>query len=299
MIQRHFAGGLLCLLAWLPIAHAQAPRADVQARAPSPADVDVLNRHNWRLIRAVPSPFVGPLKLPQNPEQQPVVRFQPRASAHAGLMFVSKLCNGAGIAYRLDSNRRIHEVHGSNLAFTAMSCGDEMNALERRMQLQLRQIHSYAVLTPQGKSPPQLALRFSDGALWMLEGSPTLEALHGPAVELRLQVAPELVPCVTPDGAAPVEAACLQVRRVQKTDALCPTPLEDWQVYRGQIQGFNHAPGYRYELDIKRYIDRTGPPGERLIDVKVGMSATMVGDVRKLFGERAKNMAPFSFDRCQ
>ena len=91
----------------------------------------------------------------------------------------------------------------------------------------------------------------------------------------------------------------MQVRRVQKTDAPCPTPLEDWQVYRGQIQGFNHAPGYRYELDIKRYIDRTGPPGERLIDVKVGMSATMVGDVRKLFGERAKNMAPFSFDRCQ
>ena len=58
MIQRHFAGGLLCLLAWLPIAYAQAPRADVQARAPSPADVDVLNRHNWRLISAVPNPIV-------------------------------------------------------------------------------------------------------------------------------------------------------------------------------------------------------------------------------------------------
>ena len=169
-------------------------RADVQARAPSQADADVLNRHNWRLISAVPSPIVGPLKLPQNPEQLPVVRFQPQDSANAGFMLVSNLCNGAGIAYRLDSNRRIHEVHGSNLAFTAMSCGDEKNALELRIHLQLRQIHSYAVLTPQGKSPPQLALRFSDGALWKLEGSLTLEARHGPAVELRLQIAPELVP---------------------------------------------------------------------------------------------------------
>ncbi len=91
----------------------------------------------------------------------------------------------------------------------------------------------------------------------------------------------------------------MKVRRVQKNDEPCPTPLEDWRVYRGQIQGFSHTPGYRYELDIKRYVDRSAPPGQQMIDVKVGISATMVGDVRKLFGERAKNMAPFSFDRCQ
>ena len=91
---------------------------------------------------------------------------------------------------------------------------------------------------------------------------------------------------------------CMKVRRVQQTDARCPTPLEDWQVHRGQIQGFSHAPGHWHELAIQRDLDRSAPPGKRIIDVSVGESATLAGDVRKLFGEQAKDMAPFRFDHC-
>ena len=296
---RCLALGVLGLAAWCAAADAMArPAQTPNPLTASAADVDFVNRHHWRLVSAVSGPTIGPLRLPQDVATQPVMRFHPQASAAEGYMFITNVCNGAGIAYRLTSDRRIHEVLNSNMAFTLKACEEGAMALERRMQMQLKLIHSFAPLPSANGAAPKLALRFSDGALWLFEGSLALEARHGPPIELRLEIAPEPVPCAAGQvGKDP--AQCLKVRRVLKNDAPCPTALEDWQVYSGQIQGFSYAPGYRYELDIKRYVDRRAPPGQQVIDVKVGISATMVGDVRKLFGERAKNMPPFSFDRCK
>ena len=296
--------GRLCLAALLAcspaLALAKAKPQQALAAPASAADADYLTRHNWRLVSAVSGPSVGPLLLPKDAASQPEMRFHPRASAQEGHLLISKLCNGAGIAYRLTSDRRILEVRNSNLTFTLMACEDDVSERERRMRMQLKHIHSFEPLKPTGKALPQLKLRFSDGANWLFEGSPTLDARYGPPISLTLQIAPELVPCAGPASTEPAQAElCMQVRRVRKSNALCPTPQEDWQVHRGQIQGFSYAPGYRYELDIKRYVDRSAPPGRRAIDVMVSESATLAGDVRKRFGERAKNMPPFSFDRCK
>ena len=162
--RQRLAPGLIVLVAWLATANGLARPA--QAPKPGPAraaDVAFVNGHNWRLVSASSSPANGPLALPQDADQQPVMRFDPQASAAAGYLFMTKLCNGAGIAYRLTADRRIHEVQNSNMTFTAMACGDDLTELERRVQLQLRHIHSFEPLPRANRLRPSWPCIFRTG----------------------------------------------------------------------------------------------------------------------------------------
>lgn len=263
---------------------ATAQPASPLAEASGP--LQVLLRHDWRLQQILPGKQgQGALDLPADVRLLPIVHVKPHDAQMLKVFTV--LCSGAGGMYRIDGQRlRIVDI----LLSTQRLCPDKpgVDELELNMQQQLYKLGAFRI----SDGPrPLLVLGFSDGSAWRLTGSLTKDARYGPPTNVVLEVAPETVPCTGSNGAA----QCLKVRRLATTGGKCPPPLEDWQVYAGEIEGFQFEPASKHVLEIKRYTDAQAPVGKQHVDVMVGASSTLMGDLNRLFGTQGK---PFNFDPC-
>ena len=90
-------------------------------------------------------------------------------------------------------------------------------------------------------------------------GERTLESQHGKPTRMFLEVAPQKVACNHP---LMPNAQCLQTREVTFNEqGLRVGEPGPWQVFQGDIQGFNFEPGYRSVLRVDRFT-RANPPAD-------------------------------------
>ena len=101
-------------------------------------------------------------------------------------------------------------------------------------------------------TPKVLALGLLAGLLLGLAACATAQAPDAPdgaagGEERTIYVGPELVECT---GVGP--QMCMQIKE---------SPEGDWQLFYDQIQGFDHEPGYDYEL-VVLVEDVENPPAD-------------------------------------
>jgi heat shock protein HslJ len=184
---------------------------------PTPTTTEPLSleRTKWSLVKSR-------LEAPP-PEKQDIVELQftgDRVAAHSG-------CNRGAGGYRIESGALIV----TQMASTRRACIGAAGAYEPVF---------FAFLAA---SP---AVRLEPGGELVLEasGGETARSLRfrpvpmpsAQAVQKFIYVASERVPCT---GVAPMQ--CLQIRS---------SPDEPWQLYYGEIVGFEFEPGIEYRLRI-------------------------------------------------
>lgn len=166
-----------------------------------------------------------------------------------GRIAVHNLCNMVGAGYSMDGN----QLRVSRAMATMRACSEPgLMALEQRVAQQLPTAQAVDVRqAAQPGAAPQLSLRFADGSAWEMAGKPTPETRYGSAGErVFLEVAPQKVACNHP---LMRNATCLRVRDVTYAESGVKTRVGDWRVFYGGIEGYEHHPGVRNILRVKRY----------------------------------------------
>lgn len=170
---------------------------------------------------------------------------------------VQHVCNLLSAAYQLEGGR-IGIGPGMS---TRRACSDQrLVQLEQLVAAQLPQARTWRIEPGQTDGAgPRLRLGFEDGSQWILAGRPTDATRYGSAPErVFLEVAPEQVACSHP---LIPNARCLNVRTVNYDERGLQTGTGPWQVFHGEIEGFEFEPGIRSVLRINRYT-RKNPPAD-------------------------------------
>jgi hypothetical protein len=138
---------------------------------------------------------------------------------------------------------------------TKRACADQaLMQLEQRVGQLLPSMKRYQ-LTAGATS--RLQLIFADGSRWELAGQPTPQTQYGgPAERIFLEVAPERVAC---SHGVMKNAQCLRVREIRYADNGVKQSVGEWQMFYGEIQGWQHEKGMRNVLRINRYAVKTPP----------------------------------------
>lgn len=169
-------------------------------------------------------------------------------------------CNGFRGGYRIDDSG---VFHATPMASTLMACAEELMAADQALGKLLAE--PLQLMLVRG-APPTLILVSPASPVLLLSGTRTLESLYGPATRVFLEVAPQTVPCPEPESATP----CLNVREIQFDDQGRrlgePGP---WQPFTGRIQGYEHTPGVRDILRVKRFQPPAGEPAIHVLDLVV------------------------------
>lgn len=227
-------------------------RASPQTTPSGHPDLDEndLSAYDWRLDRTVnPAGLTDQRWLPPAAESMTL-------SFQDGNLSVSGLCNQIGASY--DTNGADMEISGPYA--TRRMCADQgLMQYEQQVANRLPEVASWAI-TPsrKGDRQPVLTLRFHDDAQWVLTGTATADTRYGGSGETRfLEVAPQTVPCADPLS----ERQCLYVRAVDYDAAGRKQSQQDWQPFYGAIEGYQHQPGVRNILRVKRY-QRDNPPAD-------------------------------------
>lgn len=174
----------------------------------------------------------------------------------SGRLAVSGLCNTLGASYVVDGSK----IEIGQVVSTMKMCPDPgLMQYERAFGERLAQAAMWHVTRmpdePAGR--PRLTLHFDDGAQWVLTGQPTAETRYGGKGEtLFLEVAAHRVPCSHP---LMPETDCLQVRTVEYDTVGLKRGHGDWQNFYGTIDGYEHTPGMRQILRVKRYTVQNPP----------------------------------------
>jgi len=106
-------------------------------------------------------------------------------------------------------------------------------------------------------STPRLQLWFADGTRWELTGQPTPQTQYGgPAERIFLEVAPQRVAC---SHGVMKDAQCLRVREIRYADNGVKQSVGEWQLFYGEVEGYQHEAGVRNVLRINRF-KRQNPP---------------------------------------
>lgn len=96
---------------------------------------------------------------------------------------------------------------------------------------------------------PVLTLQAANGQKYQFIGTQTAETKYqGEGERIFLEVAAETKPCT---GVAPQQ--CLQVREIKYNDSGIKTSVGEWQLFYGNIEGFEHNPNIRTVLRLKRF----------------------------------------------
>ena len=138
-----------------------------------------------------------------------------------------------------------------------MACPDSaIMALEQKVAQRLPQASQWSIAQA---DPAQLTLSFKDGGQWLLDGQPTDATRYGSAGEqIFLEVASQRVTCSHP---LIPQYQSLQVRRIEYDGQGSKTHVGSWENFYSEIQGYQHQPGVRNVLRIKRY-QRQAPPAD-------------------------------------
>lgn len=225
-----------------------------QVAAPGAELAQVLQDHRWTVVSAVGSDNAAIAALADGPGFA--------FGFTQGRLLVEGGCNGLRAGYQLSPEGRLGITAG---AATLMACEPALMTADATLAALLAKPLDVA-LAPGPE--PTLALMAESGEVLQLRGQPTPEALHGPPTIAFLEVGPQRVAC---EGAASADGLCLQVREVNfDAQGLRTGTPGEFQPFPGLIQGYEHSPGTRNIIRIKRFQpDATQPPVLLVLDMTV------------------------------
>ena len=158
---------------------------------------------------------------------------------------IGNLCNVMGAGYQLDGNK----ISITNPIGTMMACEPPLMQLEQAVSAQITRAESLRIT--QDNNAPRLTLQFNDGSRWLLKSVPTNATKYGSAGETMFyEVGPQTKPC---NHGVAKGVQCLQVRELRYDGNGRKTATGDWQHFYGNIEGYQHTPGYSNVLRVKRY----------------------------------------------
>ena len=159
---------------------------------------------------------------------------------------VSGLCNVMGAGYTVKGSA----IDIEPLVSTMMMCADEdLMRYEQNFGQRLAEASTWQL--KQSTAEPSLTLNFDNGAKWTLKGTPTAETKYGSTGEtVFLEVAAETKPCTHP---LINDFQCLQVRTVNYDEQGLKQGHGEWQNFYDSIEDYQHTPGVRNVLRVKRY----------------------------------------------
>jgi len=135
-----------------------------------------------------------------------------------------------------------------------MACAEPLMQADTALSALLAEFLGTALI--RGHQPTLLLLTQAGDTL-VLTGELTQEAQFGPATTIFLEVDAQLVAC---EGSARDDGLCLNVReRSFDEQGLLVAESSEWQAFTAAIQGYQHEPGIRNVLRVKRF-DPTPAP---------------------------------------
>lgn len=147
-----------------------------------------------------------------------------------------------------------YSAHGPQLQIkllmqTQMACSPELMARERAASQWFGE-QTLAVSLEAGEAP-LLSLRHADGSQLHFRGQATPETRYGgPGERVFLEVQAQRIDCSHP---LMPDYRCLNVREVHYDENGIRTGTGDWQALYQDIEGYEHQPGIRNVLRLKRF----------------------------------------------
>lgn len=241
----------LWLLSLALTACTAAPDSGTQAPAPAsrmPASTDTLTRYHWQLHDAVDARNQRLDALFGKTDRPPL-----QLDFTADQLSVRNACNAIGGGYKIVDDHLVT----TPLRQTMMACADAtLTQRETTIKAVLQGKPSLIVST--AGDTPLLTLAAANGQTLTFAGQPTAETRYGgPGETVFLEVAAQTVPCQHP----PVpHKTCLQVReRHDDANGLRAGEPGPWQPLQQNIEGYEHRPGVRNVLRVKRYALKQPP----------------------------------------
>lgn len=156
---------------------------------------------------------------------------------------ISGGCNQHNGSYSLNGQT----LSIGQLASTQRACAQELMDADQAIAGQLAR-----PLQVQALDSGQLLLVSADGASLSFRAEPTARTRFGGEGEtVFLEVAPQTKPC---DHPLMADAQCLQTRQILYSEAgLKQGEPGEFAHFHGEIEGYEHRPGVRNVLRVKRY----------------------------------------------
>jgi heat shock protein HslJ len=160
-------------------------------------------------------------------------------------------CNGFRGAFAIDADGML-DVTGT--ISTMMACPAPL--MEADATLAALMAGPLETVLVRGVEPTLVLLTKAGDAL-VLTGELTPEARFGAPTTVFLEVAAETVEC---EESVRGDGLCLQVReRTFDEQGLLVGTLSEWQAFTADIVGYQHQPGIRNVLRVKRFEPAAGP----------------------------------------
>lgn len=207
----------------------------------------ILTDFHWELDRSVDQTGVTSLKWLRAEGEPLVVTFGDQS------LNVTGLCNVMNAGYQTDGAQiKISQVVG-----TLRMCADQsLMHYERNVAQLLPQASSWGAAAIESESP-SLSIKFEDGTIWFLNGTPTDAKLYGAAGEtIFIEVAARPVACSDPNIP---NRQCLNTRTIEYDNAGIKQKYGSWQPFYGYIKNYQHQEGTRNILRVKRYTNPNPP----------------------------------------
>lgn len=248
-----------CLILMLPLALAACakppqgepatPPAATAPAATQPASADtaaLLSAYHWRLNDAKDASGKRIEALFISADKPLQLDFKD------GRISISNTCNHMGGAYSVAGDK----LKFDRLASTLMACTDaKLMALDQEIGKRLETESTFALQTGDA---PTLTLTGANGDTLTFKGEPTAETRYGgPGETAFLEVAAQTKPCSHP---LIPDMQCLQVREIKYDAQGVKTGTDgEFQNFYGNIGGYDHEPGIRNVLRVKRYTIKNPP----------------------------------------
>lgn len=201
--------------------------------------------YHWQLASATDKSGSSISQLHTASGEKPVqLDFADNLSAYAG-------CNRMAGSYSVQGST----LSIGSLASTMIGCPPALAQRDQTLAALLEK-----PLTIRSQDSDNLVLVTANGEVLNFVGVPTAETrFGGPGETVFLEIGPERKPCT---HGVMANAQCLQVRPVHYNSQSIKQPSnEDFSHFYGEIEGYQHQPGVRNVLRVKRF-DIANPPAD-------------------------------------
>lgn len=160
---------------------------------------------------------------------------------------VRNACNNINGGYKIVDGHLVTEL----LMQTMMACADPV-LMERETTIKNVLQGQPSVVVSTGEDTPLLVLSAPDGMTLSFAGQPTAQTRYGsPGTVEFLEIAAQAAPC---DHPPQPDATCLKARELQyDANGVRVGEPGPWQNMAEPIEGYEHQPGVRNVLRVKRY----------------------------------------------